>query len=182
MTTYNDLLNQAWADPHNADYHALRMAYARTDSYAPYAQDGKTIQALNQALHNQDLDTALAAVETLLAANYLDIEAHMAADYVYIQREDAARSDIHRAFARGLIDAILATGTGRDFDSALIVLSIAEEYLVLRVLGLAPAGQRLVQHEGHWFDVLTTRHSQMEDTRDVYFNIDLPISWKADHL
>jgi hypothetical protein len=182
MTSYEGLLAQAQANPHDADFHALRMAYTRSDHYAPYMQDGESIQALHAALQAQNMEAALEAIGRLLAFNYLDIEAHMAADYVHIQLEDHAQSAYHRAFAKGLIDAILVTGTGRDFDSAFIVISVAEEYLVLRVIGLIPGNQQLVQHEGHWFDVLTARHPQTNEAMDIYFNIDLPRGWQEDHL
>ena len=182
MTRYSELLAQAQANPHDADFHALRMAYTRTDLYAPYSQDAPTIQALHRALKTQDADAAIEAIDQLLAWNDLDIEAHMAADYVYLLCEEHVKSDYHRAFASGLIDALLATGTGRDFDSAFIVISVAEEYVVLRVLGLIPDGQRLVEREGHWFDVQTVRDPQTEQARDMYFNIDLPHGWQEDHL
>lgn len=182
MTSYEDLLAQAQANPQEADFHALRMAYVRSASYAPYMQDSAAIQALHAALPAGEMDAALAAIDRLLAFNYLDIEAHMAADYVHLQLEDQAKSAYHRAFAQGLIHALLATGSGRDFASAIIVISIAEEYVVLRVLGGRPEKQRLVGHEGHWFDVLTARHLQTGEVRDVHFNIDLPRGWQADHM
>jgi hypothetical protein len=182
MSTYYELLAQAQANPDDADYHALRMAYARSDEYAPYTDHAQAVENLRNALHAEDMDAALAAIDDLLAFNYLDIETHMAADYVFVQLEDYEASGYHRAFARGLIDAILATGTGRDFGMAWIVLSIAEEYVILRVLGLIPAGQRLVEHEGHWFDILTARQPPGEATHDIYFNIDLPRGWQDDHL
>ena len=111
MTTFSEHLAQAQANPHDADYHALRMAYTRTDWYAPYSQDAQTIQALHHALKSQDADAAIEAIDNLLAWNALDIEAHMAADFVYLQLGEHDKSNYHRAFAKGLIDAILATRT-----------------------------------------------------------------------
>lgn len=173
---YEDLLAAAQADPEHADYHALRMAYTRADSYAPYAQHNDAVFALRAALQAQNMPEALAACDAMLAFNYLDIEAHMAADYAHTALDNHAESHYHRTFAKGLIDAILTTGTGRDFASALIVIDTAEEYVVLRVLGLAPGRQQLVQHEGHWFDVLDAQASQ-GDPLKMYFNIDLPYNW-----
>ena len=105
----------------------------------------------------------------------------MAADYVYTARHDAARAAYHRAFAKGLIDAILRTGDGQTYDSAYIVLSVSEEYLVLRMRGLRPGTQALAQRDGHWYDVLTAHHSQGEGTQRLYFNIDFLHHW-ADEL
>ncbi len=97
---------------------------------------------------------ALEAINRLLDVHYLDIEAHMAADYVHTLLEHPEESAYHRAWATGLIRAILATGDGRDYDRAIIVLSVPEEYTMLRVMGFTPTEQSLVQHDGHWFDVL----------------------------
>jgi len=180
--TYDDLLGAAIRDPGSADFHALRMAYAQSEGYAPYIHDAEHLEALRAALQADDFQAALDAIEGLLAYNYLDIEAHMAADYIYTRLDDAGHSAYHRAFAKGLIDAILATGSGRDFATAFDVLSVTEEYTILRVLGLRPAGQRLVQHEGHWFDILAAQHPSREEPFEVYFNIDLPRHWLHDRL
>lgn len=174
---YSDLLAAAQANPVDADYHSLRMAYARSDAYMPYASDTDNLQALQAALPAQNFDAALNAIQGLLDFCYLDIEAHMAADYVYTLREETDHANYHRLWARGLIQAILATGNGRDAESAFIVLSIPEEYTLLRVLGFRPAGQRLIQHEGHWFDVLNGQHTESGEAVELYFNIDLPRQW-----
>jgi hypothetical protein len=180
--TYDDLLASAKSDPEGADYHTLRMAYARTDSYTPYIQDAENVGKLREALRDGNTGAALEAIDHLLAQNYLDIEAHIAADYVYTLLERYDQSAYHRTFARGLIQAILATGDGRGYDTAFIVLSVSEEYTVLRVMGFAPTGQQLIHHEGHWFDVLNGRHQESGGTISVYFNIDLPRRWLHDHL
>jgi len=173
---YDTLLAVAQADPVGADFHALRMAFAQSDAYQPYVQHSEGVFALRAALQAQNMQAALEACESLLAFNYLDIEAHMASDYVYTALENPEKSAYHRAFARGLISAIMATGAGRDFDSAIIVLATSEEYVVLRMMGLASGSQRLVEQQGHWFDVLSARPSQ-GDPVEVYFNIDLPYTW-----
>jgi hypothetical protein len=180
--TYDDLLDAALQDPASADYQALRMAYAQSEEYAPYVHDTEHLEALRAALHGDDLPAALDAIEGLLDHNYLDIEAHMAADYIYTRLEDADRSTYHRTFAKGLIDAILDTGSGRDFATAFAVLNVTEEYTILRVLGFRPAGQRLIQHEEHWFDILSAQHPSREEPFEVYFNIDLPRHWLQDQL
>jgi hypothetical protein len=164
--TYDDLLAAAKADPEGTDFHTLRMAYTRTEGYAPYMQDAEGVKQLREALRDGNAEDALDAIDHLLAQNYLDIEAHMAADYVFTNLEAYDESDYHRAFARGLIQAILATGDGRDYDTAFIVLNVSEEYTVLRVMGLVPTRQRLIERE----------------MVSVVFNIDIPRGWLHDHL
>jgi len=179
---YEDLLAAAQQNPADADFHTLRMAYAQSDLYAPYAHDVEGVEALRAALQGENMHAALEAAYDLLAYDYLDIEAHMAADYVCVQLGDEAQSAYHRTFARGLIDAILATGDGRGFGSAWIVLSIPEEYTVVRILGLRSTGQRLVQQDGHWFDVLSVQNPATGEAQEMYFNIDLPRGWLQQNM
>ena len=170
---YDALLAMARENPAEADFHALRMAFVRTPHYQPYASDIESLDALGDALHGDDLDTALAQVKNLLNTNYLDIEAHISADYIYTRRSETAQATYHRAFARGLIDSIARTGNGRSFETAFIVITLAEEYTLLRMLGLQPQTQQLVQHEEHWFDVHNVRHGTSGEAIRVYFNVDI---------
>lgn len=180
--TFSDLLAAAQHDPAAADYLALRMAYAASEDYAPYSHDQEHLDLLRAALPAGDLSGAVDAIRGLLDYNYLDIEAHMAADYVYTQAQEPEKSSYHRTFAKGLIDAIMRSGDGRSFESAFVVISIPEEYLILRLMGFQSQGQRLIQQEGHWFDVLTAQHPQSEGTFDIHFNIDLPKNWLGQNI
>ena len=178
---YHDLLAAAQQNPAGADFHTLRMAYARSDGYAPYSHDVEAVEALGRALPAADFDAALGAIARLLDASYLDIEAHIAADYVYTRLSQPDRSAYHRGFAQGLLRSIVGTGDGRDFSTAFIVLAIPEEYTVVRMMGLRPRGQALVEHEGHWFDVIDAAHAQTDAPATVHFNIDIPHTWLQIH-
>jgi hypothetical protein len=169
---YAHLLDAAKQNPAQADFHALRMAYTRSPDYHPYAHPLEPVERLRAALHTQDFPTALNAVQEMLEDSYCDIEAHMSADYIYLQMGNEKRSAFHRAFGQGLLHAIWGTGDGRSFETAFIVIDIQEEYLLCRLMGLVPRGQALTNHEGHWFDVL-----DMQSGDKLYFNIDLPRQW-----
>jgi hypothetical protein len=106
----------------------------------------------------------------------------MAADYIHTVLENKPQAAYHRTFARGVIDAIFATGNGVTYNTAFAVLSIPEEYLVMRLLGFRTTGQRLVQHEGHWFDVLSAQRGEDEPGFELYFNIDLPKNWLQNNI
>lgn len=155
--TYEELLKQAQLAPDKADYLTLRMAYTRSQDYAPYTRDLEAVEHLGQTLRLDKLDAAMEAIQQLLDIWYLDIEAHMAADYVYVRRQSNERSAYHRAFAKGLINSILASGNGQSFETAYIVTDIREEYVVLRVLGLRQHKQSLRQWGNSWFDVFDTQ-------------------------
>ena len=73
--------------------------------------------------------------------------------------------------------SILASGTGRDFANAFQVISVAEEYAVMRILRLPAGAQALVEHEGSEFDVVTIKNPQTGQELVLYFNVDLPKKW-----
>jgi len=177
MPDYRDLLAAAQQNPEQADFHSLRMAYTQSDEYHPYAPDAEHLNALQQALNEGDFAAALTAAQGLLEDCYLDIEAHMAADYIYTNLEDYPRATYHRTFARGILNAIMGTGDGRSPETALIVIDIREEYTLCRILNMRPSGQRLIHHEGHWLDVLTVQHPESGARLDLHFNVDLPKNW-----
>lgn len=180
--TYYDLLAAAHQNPDGADYHALRMSYAQSAQYNPYARDAEHLKILRAAMHAGDLEGALEAVDALLDASYVNIEAHIAADYIYTRLGDEAKMQFHRLFARGLINSIFESGDGREPDTAFIVIDVAEEYVLLQVMGFKPSGQALQQHNGHWIDAMDAEHLVSGDRITVYFNIDLPRKWLDSHM
>ena len=76
-----------------------------------------------------------------------------------------------------LVDSILDSGDGRDFASAFKVITVEEEYAVLRVLGLRVMGQALVTHDGSQFDQMQVKEPKSGKELVLYFNIDLPLNW-----
>ncbi len=173
MRSYQELLAEAQAEPLMADYHALRMAFAHSDAYRPYGRDGREVVRMHDAIRAREYDEALDAIGRLLDENPLDVEAHLAAHYVYAQRGEHHRAAYHRAFGAGLLEALVRTGDGRSYETAYIVLFIYEEYLVLRLRGQEAGTQALMHHEGHWYDVIVLEPHAPEGADRVYFNIDL---------
>lgn len=186
--TYDVLLAAARRDPAQADFHSLRMAYARSDAYSPYAHDTEHTAALQTALRSGAVAAALTAIEHLLAWHYLDIEAHLAAAHLHTRRGDADRAAYHAAFGRGLVDAILATGDGRTPATAFIVLNELEPRPVLRLLGHQPGQPVIEQQGGHWLASYTVTSAETGAAAApaagptafrVWFNLDLPRTWAA---
>jgi hypothetical protein len=180
--TYEELLAAAQQNPAEADFHSLRMSFARSPLYNPYDRDSQSLNTLREAMVARDYDTALGALHKLLDGCYVHIEAHITADYIYTVLGDPAKASYHRAFARGLLDSIYHSGDGHQPESAFIVIDVSEEYTLLHVMGFRPSGQALLQHEGHWIDALDAEHRETGEKIKIYFNIDLPHNWLHDHL
>ncbi len=66
---------------------------------------------------------------------------------------------------------VLASASGTGPDDAYVVSSVAQEYEVLRLLGLEMQQQALHQINGKPFDVLTVSDPDTGETRDLWFDI-----------
>jgi hypothetical protein len=171
--SYDELVARAKAGNADVDYLALRNAYAQSAGYDPYGtklHDPR--REMLDAYGRGDCAAVLAKAESIFAQNFVDAEAHLAASLCHgkLGNEDAGRRE--RAHARGLIDSILNSGDGRNEKSAFVVVQIAEEYTVLKVLGLRPVTQALIHADGHSYDRFETKSSDTGEKGGVFFNID----------
>ena len=66
---------------------------------------------------------------------------------------------------------VLASASGTGPDDAYVVYSVAQEYEVLRLLGLQSRSQALHQINGHPYDVITAVNPQTGEEREVWFDI-----------
>ncbi len=66
---------------------------------------------------------------------------------------------------------ILASASGTGPDDAYAVASVAQEYEILRLLGLRRQQQSLHKINGKPFDVLTAIDPETQETREVWFDI-----------
>jgi hypothetical protein len=72
-----------------------------------------------------------------------------------------------------LIDSIRSSGDGKSPATAWVVISVDEEYAVLRALGFKPSGQSLLRQNGHSYDVMKTKSDDGTE-QTFYFNVDIP--------
>lgn len=180
--TFDQLLLDATRDP-RCDFYALRMAWAESPAYDPYADLRTPRAVVDDLMRREAWDDAARSLDALLRRAPLDLDAHMRADFVFERLGDVARQAHHRRFAEGLIRSIVENGDGRSLDAAWTVISTSEQYAVMMALGLEPTSQRLVHDDGHAFDV-----HEVSLARDgspagaVHFNIDLPMAALARKL
>lgn len=66
---------------------------------------------------------------------------------------------------------MIASANGTGPDDAYVVDSVAQEYEVLRLLGLQSQSQSLHVIDGRPFDVLTATDPETKEARQVWFDI-----------
>lgn len=174
---YVDFLTAARIDPDSADFTRLRLAYANSSKYDPYyvkagiphllAQTGK---AFTEGTYTQ---STLQSIGKILSLNYMHLQTHMTAVLAYTQLGDEQRAAHHQKFVRHWAGSILNSGDGRSPDTAFIVMSLDEEFALLKVLGISPTLQHLDMQDDHVFDIFEFADPQTGQSCRIYFNIDL---------
>lgn len=164
---YRALLAQAQAGK-AVDWQALRFAYA--DSMTPDFTLNEVRRAMFAAMNSGEVEKALAHAKEIIAKSYIDGEAHLIASAALGRMNRPEEAEAELAIARGLFGSI-ETGDGSTPRQAFTVVSVDEEYQVLRSKGLRLKSQALDRADGHTFDVMTAIDPQGQ-TRVIYFQID----------
>lgn len=172
---YDALLAQAKKAEGAVDYKSLRFAFFETANYNPLA--GMIIQRNLWGLVNQgNFAEAAKQAEATLEKNYVDVNAHMVAYVAHRELKDEGKSKLHRRWADGLLESIKSGGDGKSPDTAWHVISISEEYAVMRSMNLRATGQSLINANGHAYDAMKTVDPQSNTEVTYFFNVDKPFS------
>ncbi|MEI6157095.1 MAG: DUF4919 domain-containing protein [Atribacterota bacterium] len=175
-TEYTTLLERLIKGDTTIDFTRLRMLYARTPGYNPYAkmveikEKEKEMYAAYQKGKYQE---AIASGQTILDLVYLRGMTHMILSLIYDKTNDKQKKDFHETVFFKLVDSVINSGDGKTPQTAMTVISIDEEYNVLDALGFDSEGQTLLDQDGNKYDLLKGKNSKTGESRDFYFNIDL---------
>jgi hypothetical protein len=154
--SYEELVQAALRDPDSVDYPELRLAYRSWSGYDPYGLGPAgevTYQKVHLALRVGDVAGLIVALSAHLENQVTDIRAQQLAATAYERLGGGVTASIHRKIAQGLADSILQWGDAQSFQTAYHVLTIAEEYAVLEILGIKPRSKSLCHDQGFQFDV-----------------------------
>ena len=153
---YAQALAAAKAGPPDAvDWQAFRFAYADSAEFDPEGikvEDAK--KAMFAALNAHDAAQAIAQAGKVLADNFADIDAHIVLDLAYAQTGAAADEAREHATVLAILRSI-RTGDGASPAQAFTVISVGEEYQVMRAFVMTVQGQALVEADGHSYDRLS---------------------------
>jgi uncharacterized protein DUF4919 len=172
---YDAMLEQAKKGEGTVDYKALRFAYFETPDFSPFV--GMSVyRSLWGVLNQGNWAEAIKQAEAVLEKNYVDVNAHMVAFIAHHEQGNEEKAKHHRRWAEGLLESVKSGGDGKSLEAAWHVISISEEYAVLRSLSLRPVGQSLVNDKGHAYDVMKTVDPKTNTEATFFFNVDKPFS------
>ena len=171
--SYDTLVADAIARPEQADYTALRRAYASSPRYDPDNLATRAdFDAVWQAFKSGDCTTALAKSDAVLKVNFIYVAMHAIRSVCFGKVGKAAESEKERSIARGLADSIIASGDGKSFTTAFVVVTLDEEQLVLAHEGMAERQQALLSQAGHTYDEIDGTLKGTGKNGAILFQID----------
>ncbi len=171
-TPYEALLEKLKAGDMSIDFQALRYAYATSSSFVTEMNLVTLRRAMFQAVTAKEYTQAVKLAEELLNKVYVQPEPHLVLDWAYTALGDSSRARFHHDVAQKLIRSILDSGDGATPQSAMTVVSIAEEHAVMNALGLLPGMQATMPTGGHQYDSWNVVDSRTGKARKIYFNVD----------
>lgn len=181
-TSYSDLLARVKKGDSTVDFKELRLSYADTSEYNPYGNDRDTRLKMFAALKAKEFQQAVESAEKILANNFVELNAHFAAYVGNRELGHADKATFHKFMFDGLIKSITGSGDGHSPETAFIVISTDEEYVLFNYLGLRAAEQSLITQNGHSFDRMTATNPKTNETMVYFFNIDKPFNWLGQSL
>lgn len=172
---YRVLVERAQRNDPALDWRQLRFAFL--DCAEATADLGERSQAMFKAFVAGDWQAALALAGALIEISFVHIDAHIVSDLALRRLGEEGRAGLHCTMANRLLDSIL-TRSGRSPDQAFEVISLAEEYSVLSVLGLELQRQSLVIVDGRHYDRMAVQ-DRAGHGLELYFNVDTVMAIRA---
>ena len=170
--TYDEMVARLEKGDLSVDYTQLRLKYAATPGYEPEAGT-PLIKPMYAALNQKDYKLALDTANTLLKRQYVNIDAHIIASLAYDGLADKSQAEIHHDIAIGLINSILHSGSGASTASPYVVISVAEEYALMRVMGWQPRKQSYLHEGKRSFDQMEVFDTRNNSDLTLYFDCTL---------
>jgi hypothetical protein len=168
---YQTLLTAAKAGGGAIDWGALRLSYADSAEFNLSGdRTDAARKAMFQAINASDDKGALAQAKLILDQDYVDIDAHVVSDVAYQHLGDAASAKREHDIVLGLLRSV-RTGDGATPATAFTVISVGEEYAVMRAFDMTVSDQALIQNAGHSYDLLNVTDADGKPQR-FYFLID----------
>jgi hypothetical protein len=175
QSEYAELVSQATSGDRNVDFQRLRLSYAESPERHHARDTEKEEKSMFAAFNAKDYEKALTDANLVIANQFVNADAHYVAYIAHSKLQHVQQAEFHKSIFSGLLKSILDSGDGATARTAWIVISIQEEYAVLRLLGLKPSKQSLSHLDGHAFDLIECRDPKSDGALTVYFNVDIPM-------
>lgn len=118
------------------------------------------------------VDDALALYNTYLQSNPLDLRAIYSKLSILYQQQKQAEMQPLMVLLKNLLKTITDSGDGKTVKTAMVVMTISDEYIVMSSLGVKPEKQALTAGS---CDLMTLQPNNANLT-ELYFNVSQPMA------
>jgi hypothetical protein len=174
---YAVLLERLRAGDSSIDFRRLRTSFMESPEYeAGRGLDlDREKKAALVALNAKDFRTAAQLAGQVLDARFVDLDCHFVKYLAHAELKETEKSKFHKMVFTRLLKSITDSGDGRAMATAYHVISVAEEYALMRVFHMVLIKQRLVRDAGHAYDAMEVKDLNQGATTALYFNVDIPL-------
>ena len=158
-----------------ADFAKLRMTYAEREDFTPRWEDHADREKITDFWDEDKVDEGMKLAKAWLEKHPVDGKMHMWYAFFLKEKGDMRGYFKHMHFYYGLLASIADSGTGRTADSPMSVISVAEEYTLLRSLGAEVKQQSIQANKAR---VLRDRMECEVDGKELtlYFDVTIPMA------
>ena len=172
---YEKLVERVKSGDKTVDFREIRLAYANSPSFNRGPDTDPQKKAMWAALNSKDFATAIKNADAVLNSDFVDMGAHFAEYVAHRELNEADLADFHKFVFDGLLKSITDSGDGKTPETAMQVIEVHEEYVLLRHLGVGlPGSQSLLHKDGHSYDEIKYLDPDSKQEVTIYFNVDIP--------
>ena len=166
----------------DADFLALRMAYAETENYKPYlGPKVEETQALLDAIKSGNYDKCIDLADDILQYNYTSLNAHFAAFLCNSEQKNSKKAEYHKYVVKGLMDSIGNSGNGQSPETAFLTISTEELQAFVQLMGFQIKNQSLMDKDGKTYEVMGVVNPKTGEELNLYFDITLQMAKGLKH-
>lgn len=167
---YRQLVEKAKKGDATVDYGLLRRAYSEWVNDKSNQTDAPDRDEMVKAFESKDYAKAVKLGEIVVNYEFLNKGLLGAMEDAYRKLGNAEKADFYHNLAHKAGHSLFLSGDGKTAQTAYYVLSIPEEYRVMRELGYTVSSQSLVSVGTQAFDLLDGKDEKGKAV-SVYFNI-----------
>ena len=135
--------DKTFPEPDVAFFTKLRMDYAKQPNFDPMWKLDEARKAIMEAGNAKDYAKVIELSKSWLAKCPVDADVHYVLSQALTVQGDIGHYAQHLYYFYGLIQSVAASGDGKSPKTAFKVISVAEEYYLLRDFGAELVSQAL---------------------------------------
>jgi hypothetical protein len=171
---YEALVARAKSGDQTVDFRQMRLAYADSPDYSQRPDTDPQKKAMNAELQGKQYAKAIDDADKVLAANYVDMDAHLVEYIAHRELKDTELAELHKFVLERLLRSITDGADGKTPETAYQVIEVHEEYVLLRFMGVGlPKSQSYLHKDGHAYDEIKFEDPTSKEERTIYFNVDI---------